>query len=342
MSVIRGTALSGYCPLVAELGADPAELLRGAGIRTEDVGNGETFLPFRRVVHAVEIAAARLGVPDFGRRLAQRQGIEILGPVGVAARTAGSVSDAFAVFDTYVAAYSPAIVTHIAPFDDDPARSLFEFRILVDDLPPHPQVIELALGTVLRVLRFLLGAAYTPLAVRLPHDPLTTPDTYLQYFGATPYFAQRSAGFTIATADLARPLARDELAHQAVVRYLDMIVGGREPGVTGSVREIVRQLLPTGTVPLELIAGQFALHPKALQRRLVAEGTTYATLVDTVRRETAERYLRDTDISLTHLTRELGYTEQSALSRACRRWFGQGPAAHRRTLRTPPPPVDLT
>ena len=77
-------------------------------------------------------------------------------------------------------------------------------------------------------------------------------------------------------------------------------------------------------VTLELIAAQLQLHPKALQRHLAAEQTTFATLVDEVRRDAAERYLRDTSMTLSHLTRELGYAEQSVLTRSCRRWLGTG------------------
>ena len=38
MSLVRGTALSNYPDLVTELGADPASLLREAGIRAQDIG----------------------------------------------------------------------------------------------------------------------------------------------------------------------------------------------------------------------------------------------------------------------------------------------------------------
>jgi AraC-like DNA-binding protein len=75
------------------------------------------------------------------------------------------------------------------------------------------------------------------------------------------------------------------------------------------------------------------LHPKALQRRLGAEGTTFAAVLDGVRRETAVRYLRDTEMSLLHLSRQLGYAEQAVLTRACQRWFGATPLAYRRKLR---------
>ena len=74
----------------------------------------------------------------------------------------------------------------------------------------------------------------------------------------------------------------------------------------------------------------------ALHRRLCTEKTTFAEIIDSVRRETAEHYLRDTDISLSHLTRELGYAEQSVLSRSCRRWFEMGPSKYRNAIRAVP------
>jgi AraC-like DNA-binding protein len=333
MSVVRGTALSNYPSLVAELGGDPAGLLRAAGVRDRDAGKYDAFIPYRAAIQAIESAAQTTGTPDFGRRLAQRQGIEILGPVGVAARTAATVADALKIFGTYMAAYSPVIAIRVAPLAD-PQRSFLTIEFLLDNAPPHMQTTELSLGVSLRVFRLLMGADYVPLKVHLPHDPLTPIAEYVRYFGCTPEFAARAAGFTVRTADLARPLRRDDVAHRAVVDYLNGITP-RNAGIVESVRTIVRQLLPTGAATLDVVAEQFNLHPKTLQRRLAEEDTTFAALVDQVRKDAAERYLRSTGISLTHLARELGYAEQSVLTRSCRRWFGTGPAAYRNQTRLP-------
>jgi AraC-like DNA-binding protein len=331
MSVVRGTALSGYPRLVSELGGDPAELLRAAGIRPQDVGDHEVFLPYRGLIVAVEAAAAATATPDFGRRLALRQGIEILGPLGVAARTAATVGDAFTIVETFMAAYSPAISVRVIP-GSNAGESFYAFDILIERPPPRAQTTELSLGVSLGMLRFMLGAQYNPFSVHLPHEALTPTDEYQTYFGCRPYFAQPTAGFTFSTADLARPLKQDALAHQAVVQYLTGITT-QQRGMTQSVRTMVRQLLPTGTASVELVAAQFDLHPRTLHRRLAAEDTAFGELIDDVRRETAEHYLRDTDISLPHLTRELGYAEQSVLSRSCRRWFGCSPTSYRNAAR---------
>jgi len=333
MSVVRGTGISNYPSLVAELGGDPAALLRAAGIRARDVGNYDAFIPYRAAIQAIESASRATDTPDFGRRLALRQGIEILGPVGVAARTAATVADALNIFSMYMAAYSPVIAIRVAPLVD-PQRSFLAVEFLLDSAPPHPQTTELSLGVALRVLRFLTGSDYAPLSVHLPHDPLTPKADYVRYFGCTPYFAERTAGFTVRTADLGRPLNRDDVAHRAVVDYLNGITP-HDAGIVESVRTIVRQLLPTGAATLDVVADQFNLHPKTLQRRLAEDGTTFAALVDQVRKDAADRYLRSTGISLTHLARELGYAEQSVLTRSCKRWFGTGPAAYRNQTRMP-------
>lgn len=331
---MRGTSLSNYPKLVGQLGGDPDALLAAAGVDPATVGRHDVFVPLPRVAAAIESAADATGTPDFGRRLAQLQGIEILGPVGVAARTAATAADALRIFENFLSAYSPAISLRVTSLAD-PECTFIEYRMVGADLPLHPQGNELSLGVTLRVLRFLLGAGYAPLSVHIPHQPLGAIEDYREYFGCRPVFAEHTTsfdmGFTIRTADLSRPLHRDKLAHDAVVGYLATITTG-EPRTISSVRTLVRQLLPSGTVTLDLVAEQLNLHPKALQRRLAGDGATFAAIVDEVRRELAQRYLRDTRITLAHLARELGYAEQSVLTRSCHRWFGSGPAAYRKAI----------
>ncbi|MCV7203369.1 AraC family transcriptional regulator [Mycolicibacterium peregrinum] len=336
MAVIRGTALTNFHQLVTELGGDSRALVDAAHIPYDDVGRHDRFISLPNGAQMLEDSAAALETPDFGRRLALRQGIDILGPVGLAGRNAATVAEAFLIFDKFMAAYSPSITARVTTHLDPNLRR-FEFEYALSPAPPQAQAIELSLGVTLQVLRLFLGADYRPVAVHLPHPALTPTDDYQSYFGCPPSFFEPVAGFTLRTTDLQRPLPTDRLAHQTAVDYLAQVMGESNPTTSQLVRSLVRQLLPTGVVGLTDIARHIGLHPKALQRRLLAENATFADLVDQTRRESAQRLLLDTDLSLDQLCHQLGYAEQSVLTRSCKRWFGTTPTAYRNG-RTPGPP----
>ncbi|WP_068154281.1 helix-turn-helix domain-containing protein [Rhodococcus phenolicus] len=74
------------------------------------------------------------------------------------------------------------------------------------------------------------------------------------------------------------------------------------------------------------------LHPRALQRRLAEAGRTFEVMVDDIRRELATTLLAQPDVPLSAVAQQLGYSEQSALTRSCRRWFGTTPRKKRLEL----------
>jgi AraC-like DNA-binding protein len=92
------------------------------------------------------------------------------------------------------------------------------------------------------------------------------------------------------------------------------------------VRGAIEQSLGTTTPDIAAVGRLLTLHPRTLQRRLAAEGTTYAALLDDVRRQAARRYLTTTDMPMSQVAAALGLSEQSALSRSCRRWFDATPS----------------
>jgi AraC-like DNA-binding protein len=340
MSLIRGTALQGFSELVAELGYDAEMFLRAAGIDSAAVGNPDAFVSYRSAVDLLESAAETTMSADLGRRLATRQGIEILGPVGVAARTAPTVGAALAAIGHYLSVYSPAITTTVEPA---PSRShaRFAFTIVLDRLPEHRQAIELSLGVALRILRLLIGPDYSPVTVHLPHSPIGPRRGYTHYFGTRVRFDEPFTGFTMHRADLARQLPSDSEVHTIVQRYLRSVAPAHGDELREPIRRMIRRMLPAGGPALEPIAAQFAMHPRTLQRRLADEEATFAGLVEEVRRDVVGHYLRTTQLPLSQLAAVAGYSEQSALTRSCQRWFGSSPSAYRRRERKSASPKQL-
>lgn len=333
MQLVRGSSLTGFVPLVTTNGGDPDVLLAIAGVDLADAGCDDRFIPLRSAIAAVETAATLLDVPDFGRQLGRRQSIDILGPVAVAARTAVTVAEALDVLVTHMDSHSPGISARMTAHIDPELRR-FEYGFLLRPVPPQAQALELALGLTLQVLRLFLGAGYRPVAVHIPHPPLTADSEYREFFGCPPLFNEPVAGFTLRASDLQRPLNHDPLAHRVALAYLSDTHGRRAPDVADTVGSIIRQLLPTGELSAEAVARQFDVHVKTLQRRLVAEGTNYAELVDGARRELAHRLLTGTDLPVSQVSRRLGYAEHSVFTRACKRWFGVTPTAYRAGTRS--------
>jgi AraC-like DNA-binding protein len=78
------------------------------------------------------------------------------------------------------------------------------------------------------------------------------------------------------------------------------------------------------------MAARLQLTSRTLQHRLKQNGVAFKDLVDEVRRTLALHYLRDERWSLLEVAFMLGFSEQSAFSRAFRRWHGLSPQAWRK------------
>lgn len=85
-----------------------------------------------------------------------------------------------------------------------------------------------------------------------------------------------------------------------------------------------------GVPSLAGVARGLSVSVRTLQRRLEQEETTFECAVDDVRRERALKLLGSSEVAIAEVSWLLGYSEQSAFTRAFRRWTGVPPAAWRR------------
>ena len=122
----------------------------------------------------------------------------------------------------------------------------------------------------------------------------------------------------------------DDNVRRIALAFLAERAPEEQRSIVPRVHHAVQESLGTSPPEIGSVARLLAMHPRTLQRRLAAEGTSYAAILDDVRRAAASRYLTTTDLSLTQIARLLGLSEQSALTRCCRRWWGATPSAVRR------------
>ncbi|HET8881984.1 MAG TPA: AraC family transcriptional regulator ligand-binding domain-containing protein [Solimonas sp.] len=102
--------------------------------------------------------------------------------------------------------------------------------------------------------------------------------------------------------------------------------------LAGLQRQIVAAL-QDGEPALEQIAAKLGSSSRSLYRRLLERGLTYKRVLADTRFELARGYLADAKLSLPEIALLLGYSEQSAFTRAFRNWAGETPLRYRKQLR---------
>ncbi len=323
-TLIQATALLGYNELVQQLGYDPAQLLRQFHLAADLPGREDGALPLRTLIHLLQASAEEFACPDFGLRLAEHQGIEILGPVALIARYCDSVGEAIEAISRYLYVHSPGGVVTLDRSDKTAPRVLHEIGL--SGLPHKRHAEERAMVVGQNILTLLMGGSFAARAVLFTHSTPIPQARYREIFKTEVLFNQPVNAFILKPEDLQYPLAqKDPYLKRFVTEQVTKTAAAPRPHLAVQIRGLVRQWLPTGHCTIRVLAEQLCLHPRTLQRRLTAENLSFEHIVDEVRKECVAEYLMNASIPLSQLTGLIGYTEQSSLNRACQRWFRMSP-----------------
>lgn len=324
--IIRASSLMGVRDLIVELGGDPDALFQESGIVPSMIGNYDAFLPYTRLAALIGAAAAQLDRPDFGLLLSEHQDVEMFGPVAVLIRYSRTVEDALRGLIRYLHTYSSAVEAGLRVGS---AESAFTYSMTVRRLPHPGQIAELTMGVVLDMFRLVTDRDFTPNRIQFCHKQISRLAAYEDHFGCSVEFDAVSNALVFPTGYLSRVLdTGDDQAYALAERYL----GSQQQYVdlSANVSAVIEKFLPLGQADLANVARSLLLHPRVLQRRLEAVNTNFDQLLDDVRRASATKLLIDTDLPLSMIAQQLGYSEQSSLSRSCRRWFGASATKVRR------------
>lgn len=334
-SLIRATNLWGYDDLVRERGGDPVPLLARYGIPPAELRDDSSFLVYSQIAALFDDTARVLDYPEFGLRLAEFQGMDILGPISVIARSSATVGEAINSIARYLHLHSPALSLRNSLYTTGARPSIrFEFRI--DDARAggyFPQAYELSLSNSMQVMKLLCGSDVRPYSVHFMHGPGAKEAVYREVFQCPAHFNESWCGFHLPVSVFDLPLSSaDHQTRELAERYLASQQAPNTDTLAEEVSRLIHTLLPTGQCSTAAIASHLAIHKRTLQRRLAQEGVSYEGLLAGERRRLATNYLMEPGLELSQIAGLLGYSEQSAFNRACRDWFGMTPRQYRRHL----------
>jgi AraC-like DNA-binding protein len=329
--MVRAAGLRGLPALLDRLGGDGTGLLARFGVPPSALDSDDALVPALTAGRLLEVAAAERTCPDLGLRLAGLQNASVLGPLAVAIENAATLGEALETTRRFLFVHSPALtVAQIPDPSGRPGVAGLLYRGTAAALPP--QVVDLGLGLIHRIVVLLHGGPYGLRSVHLPHPALAPEAAYTGFFGTEVRFGRPDAVLRVPGGLLATGVpGGNQMLHNLTVDYLSSHFP--EPGrsVAGQVRLLLGQSLGSSPVGVTATARRLRTHPRTLQRRLAAENTTFEALLDEVRRAAAHRLITGTSLPFTQVTAMVGLAEQSALSRAVRRWYGLSPRQLRST-----------
>ncbi|AFU03779.1 AraC family transcriptional regulator [Nocardia brasiliensis] len=328
----KAASLRGYAALVDELGGDGCRMLERFGIAPTTMDSEDAVVTAESLGWALEVAAVEFGCPDFGLRLAARQDGSEFGFLMVAAMNSATVGEALQQICRYLHIQHAGLVLELVP---DPERHAGVVGIHLADPAEAAgltQGIDFAVGVLHTTLQRTRGGDYGLRGLRLPHPAPLDTGRYLDFFGLAPSFGHDTTILRIAADVLQEPVVGSNPAVRTLaVDYLSRNFPGPGRTMSARVRTAIEALAMTATIGA--VAERLTVHERTLQRTLAAEGTTFSRLLDETRRDATYRLLSETDFSMARITALIGLQEQSALTRATRRWFGAPPQHIRSTVR---------
>lgn len=191
---------------------------------------------------------------------------------------------------------------------------------------------EASMAAVAEISQQVTSARFIPLAVYFKHAPRGPVATHEAHFGCPVHFQAERDALLVSEAALNAP---NKLGDETIAKFFDKHLEDElasltdDSGLDQRVRISIAQALSEGVPSISDIASSLGMSARTLQRRLSDTGHSFQNLVDLARRELAQQLLRDTDYSLAEIAFLTGFSEQSAFTRAFKRWAGQTPRSYR-------------
>jgi AraC-like DNA-binding protein len=312
---VRSSSLSGYVELVRSLGRDPYAFMRTVGLQARFLEDSEMLIPRDAVRELLEITARATQTEDLALRLAAQRKLSALGPISLVLREDPTPRAAIDTLCRYLKLVNASLTIRV----EDAGRTV----IIREDLLPTPglpmrQSVELAVGTMFRMLCELIGPHWRPIEVCFAHRPPGDVSAHRAFFKRNVKFNQEFNGLVCLASDLSTPReSGDQVAAGFARKYLEAALMDRSESMEASCRQIILALLPGGTCTAQEVARFLHIDRRTLHRRLDAEGLSFSRLLEQVRSELVKRHLRESDLPLHEVAELLGFSRPSSFSH----WF---------------------
>ncbi|WP_028766346.1 AraC family transcriptional regulator [Shewanella fidelis] len=331
--LIRSASLSGFSSLVTELGGDTHNLLLQCELRPRDLSNPDNMIAFASMINLLELASNELNCQDFGLRLAAKQGLEMLGSVGLIIQASHTVREALVNAQRYMMLHSYGEYWMLREFE----QSIFIERYQIyQDISYAKQYKELSFGVCAGLVKTLIGQPLQLERLEFAHVQISDSSVYRKYFECPVVFNQENDRLILDSSYLEQPLLPNSYQDKQQVKfYLDQLISQFGGDIERKVKTLILQTMGLHDANIDQVATMLNMNRRTLQRRLASEGLTFKQLLTDVRMSTACWYLQSSQLDITLLSEVLGYSDVSAFSKAFKQVVGVSPLKWRKSAQEP-------
>jgi len=302
------------------------QILEEAGISSVDLARPDTRVPHRLMMSILEAWVEHTGDHSIGLRAGASLEPGDLEAIEYAARSCATLREALECGARYTHLIHEAADISVV---DHGEHALWRYRI-TDGVPQPRAANDFVIASAARFSMRCAVIDRMPVEIHFMHDAPADRDAYAAFGASVLRFGMPHNGYVLEKAVLDGPTRGGNVRmHAAFDKYARELSERAALGARSRARDAITTRLAHGDMCMESVAASLAMSVPTLRRRLEDEGTTFSDLVDDVRRDLAERYLRDPDRSISEIAALLGFAHAPAFHKAFRRWKGVTPTAHR-------------
>ena len=315
----------------ARLGYDVEDFRRAVGISAEQLADPDALVPVSATPALFGRAQAVRPMKNLALSLALETPFGAVPLLDHLVGTSATVGDALGQLRRYFRLVCAPLEIEIRE-DEDPIRVVYSQTCVGPSFS-----VEYSTALAVTHLRREAAGRVDVVRVRLVQPP-EDPADFAERLRCPVVTPADWNGFDLTRASWSVPLRRRDAAlHDLLAGQADAVVSRRKR--SGNVSDELRHALAVRVArgdaeaqSVEAVARQLAMSPRTLQRRLADEGSSYQEILAETRREAAERFLRDSGLSVSEVGYLLGYSEPAAFHRAFKRWFDVTPKEYRRRV----------
>ena len=317
-------------------GADVPALSRAVGFDPATTTGPDARVPIATIQRLWPLVMEATADPYFDLHIGARLNFATAGTLAYVLLHAPTLGAAVAQLCRYQDVACQGVRTYQTPAPEWPGAVWLNLE-LTSPAIVHPRyVLNSELSIYLAAFATLTGRPVVPLAVRLAYPRPADTREHEQAFGTAnlvfdaPLTQVAFDADTLARAVLHANPALFPLFEQHAAALLAQLPTQQPPTLPERVRGEILRLLKGEAPTLAAVADCLHLGVRTLQLKLKETGHSYQQLLDAVRRDLAQRHLREPHLRITDIAFLLGYSEPSVFVRSFRKWTGQTPGVFRR------------